>query len=120
MCGWTAAGGTAGRTLVPVHGRRNEVVEQRGIADEVAAIRNLRVAPDGTIWVSRGGPRPEPTPTDIIGPDGTYVGTLPAEVPYPIGFLADGRALFAETDNLDVTRLAVYSVRKVPSGFEPE
>lgn len=98
----------------------SEVVEQRGIAAEVPAIRNLRLSPDGIIWVSRGGPRPEATPTDILAPDGTYLGTLPAEVPYPIGFLADGRALFVETDDLDVARLAVYEVRKVPSGFEPE
>lgn len=97
-----------------------EVVEKRGFAEALPAIRDLRVDPLGRIWVSRGGPRPEPTPTDILAPDGAYVGTLPNSIPYPIGFLPDGRALVAETDDVDVTRLVVYRVEEVPSGFEPE
>lgn len=98
----------------------DEVVEHRGFAARMPTIRHLRLAPDGTIWVSRGGPRPENTATDIFAPDGTYVGTLPADVPYPIGFLADGRVLVAETDDVDVSRLVVYRVKEMPSGFEPE
>jgi hypothetical protein len=105
-----------GMTMVtpggPLQCETSEVVEQRGVAPELPVIRNLRIAPDGTIWVSRGGPRPERTPTDILSADGTYLGTLSAEIPYPIGFLADGRALFAETDELDVSRLAVYRVEE--------
>lgn len=97
-----------------------ETVEQRGFEDAVAAIRDLRVDPAGRIWVSRAGPRPEPTPTDIVDPEGTYLGTLPPSAPYPIRFLPDGRALVAETDDLGITRLVVYGVEEVPSGFEPE
>lgn len=97
-----------------------EVVEQRGFEEEMPAIRDLRVDPRGRIWAGRAGPRPEPTPTDIVAPDGTYLGTLPASAPYPIGFLPDGRALVAETDDVDVTRLVIYQVEEVPSGFEPE
>lgn len=97
-----------------------EVVEQRGFEGEMPAIRDLRVDPRGRIWVARAGPRPEPTPTDILGPDGSYVGTLSESAPYPIGFLPDGRALATETDDVDVTRLVVYEVQEVPSGFEPE
>ena len=88
----------------------DEVVEKRGFAELVPAIRTLRVGPDGRIWVSRGGPRPEPTPTDILAADGSYIGTLPSDAPYPIGFLPDGRLLAAERDELDVVRLVVYRV----------
>ena len=92
----------------------DEVIEKRGFSDVVPAIRSLRVAPDGTIWVNRGGPRPEPTPTDVLAADGTYIGTLPPEAPFPIGFLPDGRVLTTETDELDVVRLVVYRIEEVP------
>lgn len=92
----------------------DEVIEKRGFADLVPAIRKLRIAPDGRIWVSRGGPRPEPTPTDILAADGSYVGTLPADAPYPIGFLPDGRVLATDRDELDVVRLVVYRVDERP------
>ena len=83
-----------------------------GIAEFVPAIRTLRVGPDGRIWVSRNGPRPEPTPTDILAADGSYVGTLPADAQYPIGFLPDGRLLAAERDELDVVRLVAYRIEE--------
>ncbi|MEJ2483065.1 MAG: hypothetical protein P8049_08095 [Gemmatimonadota bacterium] len=101
------------RMMTPAGARQcawDEVVEKRGVAELVPAIRGLRVDPDGRIWVSRGGPRPEPTPTDILSADGTYLGTLPAEMPFPIGFLPDGRILAVETDALEVERLVVYRI----------
>jgi hypothetical protein len=101
------------RMMTPAGAREcawDEVVEKRGVAELVPAIRGLRVDPDGRIWVSRGGPRPEPTPTDILSADGTYLGTLPAEMPFPIGFLPDGRILAVETDALEVERLVVYRI----------
>ena len=88
----------------------DEVIDKRGFADLIPAIRTLRVGPDGRIWVSRGGPRPEPTQTDILAADGSYLGTLPADAPYPIGFLPDGRILATERDELDVVRLVVYRI----------
>jgi len=88
----------------------DEVIEKRGFAELVPAIRAVRVGPDGRIWVSRGGPRPEPTPTDVLAADGTYIGTLPADAPFPMGFLPDGRVLASERDELDVVRLVVYQI----------
>lgn len=94
----------------------DEVVEKRGFAELVPAIRAVRVGPDGRIWVSRGGPRSEPTPTDVLAADGTYIGTLPADAPFPMGFLPDGRVLASERDELDVARLVVYRIDQVPPG----
>jgi hypothetical protein len=90
----------------------SEMLEGRGVASSLAAIRDLRIDPSGRLWVSRAGPRPESTPTDIIDADGTYLGTLGSDVAYPIGFLPDGRVLVAETDELDVTRLVVYEIEE--------
>lgn len=92
----------------------DEVIEKRGFAEFVPAVRAVRVGPDGRIWVSRGGPRPEDTPTDVLAADGTYMGTLPANAPFPIGFLPDGRMLASERDELDVTRLVVYEIGVAP------
>ena len=92
----------------------DEVVEKRGFAELVPAIRTLRVGPDGRIWVSRGGPRSEPTPTDVLAADGSYIGTLPADVPFPIGFLPDGQLLATERDELEVERLVVYRIDETP------
>jgi hypothetical protein len=91
----------------------DEVVEKRGFAEFVPAIRAVRVGPDGRIWIGRGGPRSEPTPTDVLTADGTYIGTLPADAPFPMGFLPDGRMLASERDELDVTRLVVYRIDEV-------
>jgi len=93
----------------------DEVIDKRGFAELVPAIRALRIAPDGRLWVSRGGPRSEPTPTDLLAPDGTYIGTLPADAPYPIGFLPDGRMLATDRDELDVVRLVVYRIEETPT-----
>lgn len=90
----------------------SEMLEGRGVASHLAAIRDLRIDPAGRLWVSRAGPRPEATPTDIIDSDGTYLGTLSADVAYPLGFLPDGRVLVAETDELDVTRLVLYEIEE--------
>lgn len=101
------------RMMTPAGAREcawDEVIEKRGVADLVPAIRGLKVDPIGRIWISRGGPRPEPTPTDVLATDGTYLGTLPAEAPFPIGFLPDGRMLAVEEDALEVERLVVYRI----------
>jgi hypothetical protein len=101
------------RMMTPAGAREcawDEVMEKRGVAEFVPAIRGVRVDPEGRIWISRGGPRPEPTPTDVLAADGTYLGTLPAEAPFPIGFLPDGRVLSVETDALEVERLVVYRI----------
>jgi len=92
----------------------DEVIEKRGFAKFIPAIRAVRVGPDGRVWVSRGGPRSEPTPTDVLAADGTYIGTLPADAPFPMGFLPDGRMLATDRDELDVVRLVVYEIDELP------
>jgi hypothetical protein len=87
-----------------------EVAQQRGFAAVIPAISNVTISRDGRLWVLRGGIRDEPKPIDIFSPDGEYEGTLPADSPFPIAFLPDGRIATSEKDELDVYRLVVYTV----------
>ena len=72
-------------------------------------VSRLALGPDGTLWVERYDVGENPQPIDIFDPDGHYVGTLPDDSPFPVGFLPDGRILVSERDDLDVERLVVRS-----------
>ena len=70
----------------------------------------LAISPDGTLWARRFTVGSDASPIDIFDPEGVFVGTLPEDSPFPIGFLPDGRILVSETDELDVQRLVVRTV----------
>ncbi len=89
-----------------------DFAEARGYAPLVPTIRELLVEPDGTIWVERDWTAPGEHPIDIIAPDGSYVGTLPSDVEYPVAFTSAGHAVVIETDDLDVQRLVIYRVER--------
>jgi 6-bladed beta-propeller len=89
-----------------------EVVEQQGFAETVPATSTLALSPDGWLWVLRGGPRDSARPIDLFDANGDYVGTFPPDSPFPILFLPDGRIAAGETDDVDVTRLVVYTVER--------
>ena len=64
-------------------GTRNNVqieragVEERTFADEVPVLYDLKVDWEDRIWVERRGPTGQGDgPTDIVTPDGDYIGTL--------------------------------------------
>ena len=86
-----------------------EVVEQQGFAAYLPMVSRLALAPEGTLWVQRYDVGESPQPIDIFNPEGQYVGTLPYDAPFPVGFLPDGRILVSERDELDVERLVVRS-----------
>lgn len=91
-----------------------EVVAQQGFAPYLPVIETLALAPDRTLWVRRWTIDDAPGPTDVFDPEGRYVGTLPPDAPFPVGFLPDGRILAAETDAYDVDRLIVASLELEP------
>ena len=86
-----------------------EVVEQQGFAPYLPMVRRLALSPEGTLWVQRYEVGESPKPIDIFNPEGQYVGTLPYDAPFPVGFLPDGRILVSERDELDIERLVVRS-----------
>ncbi len=94
--------------MVPVE----EAITKRGIAPTVPFIRELSLAPDGSIWVSRYV-LPDETPiSDIFSAQGDYIGTLMGHHPFPVAFLPNGDVLAIETDEWDVQRVVGYGIVK--------
>lgn len=101
------SGGTQRCAIPPA-----EVAEVRGFAPVVPAARNVVIAPDGGLWVRRGGPRLEAAPIDRFDRDGNYLGTLAAGAPVPIAFMPNGDVVAPEKDReSDVERLVVYRIK---------
>jgi hypothetical protein len=88
-----------------------EVVEQRGFADQIPAIAGIAAGPDGTWWVHRHAGR-DGYAFDVFAADGDYVGTLPASAPYPLITMPGGRLGAVVTDELDVDRVVVYRLHR--------
>lgn len=86
----------------------DEMVEQQGVAARVPLLGEMRVAPDGDIWVHRWVPEGDSL-IDVFDSTGVYVGTL-RDQPMPTAFLGDERAVVKRTDALDVAFLTLYRV----------
>jgi 6-bladed beta-propeller len=103
---WTIGGGRT--CTVP----SEEVIEKRGIAERIPLINKVAVTPDGGLWVQREVMGEDVGPVDVFDATGEYVGTLPAESPWPVDFGPSNRILVLEKDELDVPRVAVYRIRE--------
>lgn len=89
-----------------------DIVEARGFAPVVPAVRGLVASPDGTLWVQRGvGPQGERR-VDVLGPDGDYLGTLPPGTPWPAAFRGPDEVIAIERDDLGLQRVVVYRIRR--------
>lgn len=95
-----------------------EGAEALVFADEVPVIGDLKVDWGDRIWVTRSGADGDADgPTDIVTPDGRYVGTLVADgLRTPDAFGPDGVLAFIELDELEVPTVRV--IRLV--SLEPE
>ena len=89
-----------------------ESVDDLTFADELPVIADIAVDWDDRIWVARTGEDGvEAGPTDIVTPDGGYVGTLPADgVRIPTAFGPDGLMAYIETDEFGVPIVRVIRV----------
>jgi hypothetical protein len=83
-------------------------------ADTIPALRGLRVAPSGKLWVERTGPVVgEPGPIDLVTPEGQYLGTITGTA-LPDAISRSGLAAYIERDDDDVERVVV---RRLPEGW---
>ncbi|WP_420615784.1 hypothetical protein [Candidatus Palauibacter sp.] len=84
-------------------------VEERTFADEVPVLWGLKVDWEDRIWVARRGPTgQEDGPTDLVTPDGNYIGTLPPEgLRTPDAFGPGGLLAYIESDEMDVQTVRV-------------
>ncbi len=91
-----------------------EAIENMQFFPEVPVIAALRATWDGNLWVERSTEpgTGEPGPIDVLAPDGSYIGTLPAgRLEMPDAFGPDGLAAFLGRDEFDVP---VITVRRLP------
>ena len=96
----------------------DRVVEQRGHAELVPAVREIGAWSDGGFFVGRGVGRAKDQSLDVFDADGAYLGTLPAGTPRPHAFLPDGSFVTIETDEYDLPYVVVYRVRTQASREE--
>ncbi len=106
--GEAASLASARNTNLPIQIERAGV-EERTFADEVPVLYGVMVDWEDRIWVERRGPTGDDDgPTDIVTPDGDYVGTLPPEGPRtPDAFGPGGLMAYIERDDLDVQTVRV-------------
>ncbi|MDE2982698.1 MAG: hypothetical protein OXU74_16025 [Gemmatimonadota bacterium] len=83
--------------------------DERTFADEVPVLWGMKVDWEDRIWVARRGPTgQEDGPTDIVTPDGNYIGTLPPEgLRTPDAFGPGGLMAYIERDEMDVPTVRV-------------
>ena len=95
-----------------------EGVEGLTFADEVPVLFGLEVDWEDRIWVKRRGPTGDDDgPTDIVTPDGDYIGTLPPEgLRTPDAFGPDGLLAYIERDDLDVPTVRVIRLLALEPG----
>lgn len=83
-------------------------------ADTIPALRGLRVAPSGKLWIERTGPVVgEPGPIDLVTPEGQYLGTITGTA-LPDAISRSGLAGYIERDENDVERVVV---RRLPDSW---
>lgn len=97
--------------------RQREAIENMRFFPEVPVIATVRTTWSGALWLQRSTEpgSDEPSPIDVIAPDGRYVGTLETGITalpdMPDAFGPDGLVAFIETDEFDVP---VITVRRIP------
>lgn len=86
-----------------------EGVEGLTFADEVPVLYGLKADWEDRLWILRRGPTGDDAgPTDIVTPDGDYIGTLPPDgLRAPDAFGPDGLMAYIELDDLEVATVRV-------------
>ncbi|MDE2980605.1 MAG: hypothetical protein OXU74_05340 [Gemmatimonadota bacterium] len=92
-------------------------VESMVFAQEIPVIAEMAVDRQDHIWIARAGAGGDGDgPTDILTPDGDYMGTLAADgLRIPDGFGPDGLMVYIESDEMDVQSVRVVRLL----GLEP-
>jgi hypothetical protein len=87
-----------------------QLAEMR-FADTIPALKGLRVAPTGKLWVERTPAfGVEDGPVDLLTAEGQYLGTING-VGLPAAISRGGLAAFTEVDDMGVDRVIV---RRLP------
>ncbi|HEY0021308.1 MAG TPA: 6-bladed beta-propeller [Longimicrobium sp.] len=106
----TGGGGRAPRGA-PSGPEIERMLGEMRFADTIPALKGLRVAPSGKLWVERTPPfGSEDGPVDLLTAEGQYLGTING-FGLPAAISRGGLAAFTEVDDLGVDRVVV---RRLP------
>lgn len=94
----------SGTCFVPT----SEIIEARGVAEEIPVLENIAVSPSGDIWAQRDVIGEDGGPIDVFNPTGEYIGTLPPSTPWPVDFGPGNSMIVLEEDELGVQFAVVY------------
>ncbi|HKP77059.1 MAG TPA: 6-bladed beta-propeller [Longimicrobiaceae bacterium] len=84
-----------------------EQLRDAEFARVMPVIRRIAVDPAGNLWIERtGSDLARPGSVDLVGPRGTYLGTLPGRE-VPAAFSPGGRVAFVREDSLGIQRVVV-------------
>jgi hypothetical protein len=97
----------SGRCVVPAE----EVVALFGYEETLSSVSELRVMPEGDIWVARRSTQ-DSVLIDVFDRHGSYAGTLPPGTPFPSLFITRDLIGVIETDSLDVQHLSVKRITR--------
>ncbi len=108
-------GGDGGLSVNPDAMRRmlEDQVAQMVFFPEIPVVEELAADWDGRLWVQRSSGVPgQDGPTDVVTPEGGYLGTIPPEgLRIPDAFGPGGLAAYIELDELEVATVRVVRLR---------
>lgn len=112
-------GSGGGAAPIDVSEMERQRIEGMVFAPEIPVIARVGVDPAGRLWVERSGAEPgEDGPTDLVTPDGRYLGTIaPDGMRIPSAFGPDGLVAYLERDEYDA---AVVVVLRLTGGWPGE
>lgn len=107
-----ADGRSAGVDAGVVQRLQTARIDAMGFHAQVPVVERLAVDAEGRIRVQRSSAEPgRPGPTDVVTPDGRYLGTLAADGPrIPAAFGPGGLAAYLEADALGVPVVRVMRI----------
>jgi hypothetical protein len=91
-----------------------QIAKGSGWKETIPAIGAIAIMPDGGLWLRRVDPGHEMPAVDVIDPKGVYVGTLPLNTPWPVGFLPDGNPVALTADTLGIAHIVAYAIDRNP------
>lgn len=93
-----------------------EQLRKRGWVETLQPVGRIAIAEDGSIWARRNAVGGEDGPIDVFAADGSYLGTLDEEAPFPMAFGPEGTFVAKHVDDLGVERLTMYEIRRGDGG----
>lgn len=102
------SGGSVGIDRDAIRNMMRDRVESMLFSDAIPVIERMAVDWNDRIWVQRSALPGEEGPTDVLTPDGQYLGTIGVEgMRIPQAFGPDGLVAYIEQDELEVQRVRV-------------